>query len=279
MKVVTLSSRCYAFQGEVEPDHVRENTGLVLSERGAVVIDTSRTLIDARWMYHQIRTITEKKIIYVINTHFHTDHVFGNQIFDAPKIAHLLCGKRMQSMLSKEWSTEHLAEMARQQPDQEALVGLRITLPQILFDKALTLELGDLTLEVVHRGGHTPCSSTVYIPQEEILYISDLLFVGRYPAMMNANCGEWIAALSAVEGMRVKRVVPGHGSLSTMEDIVRLRSYLEDLKERVIELVRQGLSREEVMTHPSFPPYAERGYGRSHQANIGIVYDEVTARI
>ena len=257
---------------------MRENAGLVLSERGVVVIDTSRTLVDARWIYHQIRTITEKRIIYVITTHFHADHVFGNQIFDAPKIAHRLCGRRMQSMLSTEWTTERLEEMARQQPDPEALAGLCIILPEILFDKELTLELGDLTLEIVHKGGHTPGSSTVYIPQEEILYIGDLLFVGRYPAMVHANCGEWIAALREVEGLRVRRVVPGHGSMSTMEDVVRLRSYLEDLKERVIELVRQGLSREEVMAHPGFPRYAERGYERLHRANIGIVYDEVTAR-
>ena len=173
MKVVTLSNRCYAFQGEVEPDNVRENAGLELSEQGAVVIDTSRTLIDARWMYHQIRTITEKRIIYIINTHFHADHVFGNQIFDAPKIAHELCVERMRSMLSTEWTTERLALMARQQPDPEALEGLRIVLPEILFDRRLIVELGDLTLEVTHRGGHTPGSCTVYIPQEEILYITN----------------------------------------------------------------------------------------------------------
>ena len=275
MKLVTLSNRCYAFQGEVESDHVRENAGFVLSERGVVVIDTTRTLVDARWMYHQIRTITEKRIIYVINTHFHADHVFGNQIFDAPKVAHQLCDRRMQSMLSTEWSSEHLTEMARQQSDTEALAGLRITLPEILFDKGLTLEVGDLTLEVMHRGGHTPGSSTVYIPQEEILYISDLLFVGRYPAMMHANCKEWIAALREVERMTAKTVVPGHGSMSTMEDVVRQRSYLEDLRDRVIELVKQGQSKEDVMTHPDFPRYAERAYERSHRGNIGIVYDEV----
>ncbi len=278
MKLVTLSNRCYAFQGEVEPDHVRENAGLVLTERGAVVIDTSRSLTDARWIYHQVRAITEKRIIYVINTHFHSDHVFGNQIFEAPKIAQQLCRRRMQDMLSAEWSAEHLAEMARQQTDPEALAGLRITLPEILFDKGLTLEMGDLTLEVVHTGGHTPCSATVYIPQEEILYIADLLFVGRYPAMTHANCGEWIAALREVEGMKARRIVPGHGPMSTMEDVVKMRSYLENLEEGVIKLVRQGLSREEVMAHPGFPRYAERAIKRSHRANIGIVYDEVTAR-
>ena len=277
MKLVTLSNRCYAFQGEVEPDHVRENASFVLSEQGVVVIDTSKTLTDAAWMYHQIRTITEKRIIYVINTHFHADHVFGNQMFDAPKIAHQLCSRRMQSMLSTDWSPEHLAEMARQQPDPEILAGLRITLPEILFDKGFTLELGDLTLEIIHKGGHTPCSSMVYIPKDKILYIGDLLFVGRYPAMMHANCKEWIAALREVEGMKVKSIVPGHGSMSTMEDVIKLRSYLEDLQERVTRLARQGLSREEVMAHPGFPQYTERAYERSHRSNIGIAYDEVTA--
>jgi len=75
--------------------------------------------------------------------------------------------------------------------------------------------------------------------------------------------------------LAAKTVVPGHGSMSTMEDIIRQRSYLEDLRDRVIELVKQGLSKEEVMAHPDFQRYAERAYERSHRGNIGIVYDEV----
>ena len=66
--------------------------------------------------------------------------------------------------------------------------------------------------------------------------------------------------------MAVSKVVPGHGPMSTMEDVVKLRSYLEDLKGRVVKLVRQGLSKEEVMAHPDFPRYAERTYERSHLA-------------
>ena len=83
MKLTALNNHAYACLGETKKDHIRENCGFIISQDGVIVIDTTWTLTDAAWMYRQIRSITENEILFIINTHHHPDHVFGNQIFGA----------------------------------------------------------------------------------------------------------------------------------------------------------------------------------------------------
>lgn len=278
MKLVPLSPRVYVLQGEVEPE-VRENAGFVVSAKGVVVIDTTRTLADGLWAYRQITTVTDKSIAYVINTHGHIDHVFGNQLFDAPIIAHRKNGEAMRAMLAKEWSPEGLAKIIQEWARPEEMEGIRIVLPQILFSEALTLDMGDLTVEVTHVGGHSPGSSIVYVPEEETVFLADLLCVGRYPVLMWANqygnIDEWLAALDYVKKLKVRTFVPGHGPVSTLQEVLKMEGYFRDLKERIIALAKQGLSKEEIVAHPSFPKYAERTYARLHPTNIGLAYDQI----
>lgn len=277
MKLTQVSPRVYFCQGEVEPDHVRENASFVLSSQGVVVIDTTRTLTDARWVHYQLRAATAQPVRYAINTHAHADHVFGNQLFAAPVVAHEVCRQRMKDLLATEWSKESLAKQAREQPDPEALQGLRIVLPEITFSQRLNLELGDVSLQLLHLGGHVPELSVVYLPEEEILFISDLLFVGRYPAVIAgfSHIQTWIADLEQVEKMKVRTVVPGHGPLSSLEQVSHLRRYLQEMQQRVSQLAAKGLSKEQIMADPSFPKYAERASARFHRSTIGVIYDEL----
>lgn len=281
MQLVKLSSRVYVVQGNVEPE-VRENAGFIVSAQGVIVIDTTKTLADGLWVYRQIRAVTDRPIAYVVNTHAHIDHVFGNQLFDAPIIAHRRSGEAMRAMLAREWSPEGLARVIAQYERPEEMEGLRIVPPQLLFSDSVTLDMGDLRVEVVRVGGHSPGSSIVYVPEEETVFLGDLLCVGRYPVLFWANeygnIDEWLAALKYIKGLQAKTFVPGHGPVSSMKEIANMEDYFLDLKQRVIRLAREGLSREEIVAHPSFPKYAERAYARLHPMNIGLAYDQLVSR-
>ena len=172
MKLEALNRRVYACIGENEGGHIRENSGFVVTERGVVVIDTTWTLRDAEWMTHEIRKVTDKKVIYVINTHCHVDHVFGNQVFPVPVIAAQSTLDRMRSSVAHEWSPQNLfqkslsyrgAGTSPDYPDPERLKEVHIVLPEIAFELQMTLNLGELELEIALLGGHTPDSSVVCV--------------------------------------------------------------------------------------------------------------------
>ncbi|MBI2907713.1 MAG: MBL fold metallo-hydrolase [Chloroflexi bacterium] len=281
LKLVKLSPRAYMVQGDPLPE-IRENAGFIVSARGAVIVDTTKTLADAQSLYRHVRAVTDKPVAYVINTHAHIDHVFGNQLFPAPVVAHVKTGETMGAMVAGEWSPGGLPRVIEQYERPEDMVGLRIVLPQILFGEALTLDMGDLTVKVIRVGGHSPGSSIVFVPEERTVFLGDLLCVGRYPLLFWANeygsVEEWLAALKHIKGLGAKRFVPGHGPLSTLKEVKAIESYFLDLKERVLRLAGQGLSREEIVAHPSFPKYAEIAYDRLHPLNIGVAYDQLVKK-
>jgi cyclase len=255
-----------------------------VSQRGVVVIDSTWTLRDAEWMAHEIGKVTEKKAIYVINTHCHVDHVFGNQVFSAPVIAARSTLDRMRLSVANEWSPQNLfqkslsyrgAGTTPDYPDPERLKEVRIVLPEIAFGSQMTLNLDELELEIVLLGGHTPDSSVVYLPRDKILFASDLLFVDRYPTLRNGNLPDWMISLDRIKSMDIRTFVPGHGAICGTEELERETNYFSDLKERVTTLMGQGLIREEIVSHPSIPKYWENDYKRLHGPNIGIAYDQL----
>lgn len=284
MKLQALNDRIYACIGENEGGHIRENSGFVVTERGVVVIDTTWTLRDAEWMAHKIREVTDKKVIYVIDTHCHADHVFGNQVFPSPVIAAQSTLDRMRSSVANEWSPQNLfqkslsyrgAGTSPDYPDPERLKEVHIVLPEIAFESQMTLNLGELELEIVLLGGHTPDSSVVYLPQDKILFASDLLFVDRYPTLRNGNLVDWMMSLDRIMEMNIHTFVPGHGVPCGTQELEREASYFSDVSERVVTLMEQGLIREEIVRHPSIPKYWENDYQRLHGPNIGVIYDQL----
>jgi len=284
MKLQALNDRAYACIGENEGGHIRENSGFIVSQRGVVVIDSTWTLRDAEWMAYEIGKVTEKKVIYVVNTHCHGDHVFGNQVFPAPIIAARSTLNRMRTAVANEWSSQNLFQKALSYrgagttpdyPDPERLKEVHIVLPEIAFEAQMTLNLGELELEIILLSGHTPDSSVVYLPQDKILFAGDLLFVDRYPTLRNGNLMDWMISLDRIKRMDIRTFVPGHGAPCGTEELEREANYFSNLRESVATLIDQGLMREEIISHPSIPKYWENDYKRLHGSNIGIVYDQL----
>ncbi|MFH1672469.1 MAG: MBL fold metallo-hydrolase [Pseudomonadota bacterium] len=274
MKLKTLNNRVFACIGEKKGDHIRENAGFIISPNGVVVIDTCWTLQEASWMYQQIRSVTEKNIIYVINTHHHPDHVFGNQIFQAPVIASKSCFEYMRSLMKTEWTIESLKKNPHS-PAIDTIEGLRIVLPEVVFHSRMTLNLTDLELEIVELGGHSLDSTIVYLPKEKILFASDLLFVDRYPTMRSGNFKDWINSLEYLKKLDANVIVPGHGRLCGIEEVQSEQDYLIDLELRIKKLKEMGLGKEEIAQDPSIPKYWVNDYNRLHKVNIMLVYDQL----
>jgi len=252
------------------------NTGFVAGKNGILVIDTTFSPHHATLMLRKIRSITQKPIRYVFNTHHHSDHTFGNQVFSAKVVACRECRETMSTLLETEWSKESIQKWTDENPEwKEKLANLKITLPDLIFDEKYEIDLGNLKVSLRHLGGHTKDSSVAYIPSSKVLFAGDLIFQGRYPYTKDADVQRWLSALKTIQHMDFEVLVPGHGFLCNKKEVENLIGYFEDLLENCKRFIQENLPLAEIIKRKEFFKFARRNVNR-HQENIRKVYTELT---
>lgn len=267
-----LSESVYCiFGGEKEP-----NTGFVVGNSGILVVDTSLTPHHATLMLKEIRSVSQKPIRYVFNTHYHSDHTFGNQVFSAKVVAHRSSRRIMARLVKTEWSQKAIDRWVEENPEwKEKLANLKITLPDTLFDGEYEIDLGNVKVHLQHMGGHSEDSSVACVPSSKVFFSGDLMFQGRYPYTRDADVGRWLSALKAMREMDFEAVVPGHGYLCDQREVGRLIEYFENLFEYCRRFVEENLPLAEIIRRKEFLKFARRNVD-NHQLNIEKVYAELT---
>jgi len=272
MEIVRIGSRVTAFIRPVEG----VNAGLIHTPGGMIMVDTTSSPAEARGLFEAVEAQLEE-VRLVINTHSHSDHTWGNQVFACPILAHRLCRQRMQASLEDGWSPEklasYLADVEKTDPVKaealrQTLQDLHITLPGKIFDGRFQGELGGVAYEVIHLGGHTPDLAVVWLPEERILFASDLIFQGRYPYIFDGDIPTWVDRLGQLLAFGATSIVPGHGVMCGEAEIHELRDYLHNNWERTAEHVRLGHGVDEATADPAYPRFPGDKYERLHQANI-----------
>lgn len=243
--------------------------------------DGSAILIDA-----DIRRIDEvetalketgcARVSYLVNTHEHFDHTSANYYFESrgiPIVASEGCARAM-----KEEGEKDFARMMAPVPElYERFPGLRMALPQVLFNDIATLKLPGVTLRLNYSAkdghSHSKGDTTLFLEEEEILIAGDLLYTEVHPVTFYANIPNWLVSLKPLLQGRFKRVVPGHGPAVEGEEagrdhFKRLYDYLEDFYGQVTEARSGRKSAEEVASHMSSGVYAALGKTRMIKRNI-----------
>ncbi len=259
------------------------NVGLIHTSHGMILIDTTSSPAEIQALLESVgASLAEVRL--VINTHFHSDHTWGNQLFGCPILAHRLCQERMQTALDHEWSRKTLQSFVRslrkrepQKADafRQVLKSLHIKLPDTLFEHSLAGESGSVKYELLHLGGHTPDLSIVWLPDKKVLYASDLIFQGRYPYIFDADIPAWINALNRLLEFNAETIIPGHGVLCGEAEIKQLIDYLQRTWDLTEQHVRSGHSPKVAAADPSFPIFPGEKYERLHQANIRYIYNKL----
>ena len=113
-----------------------------------------------------------------------------------------------------------------------SIPDLELVLPQFTFTNEFTIYGTKRTARVMTLGGgHSHCDSFLYIPEDELIFMGDLLFVGMHPSLFSySNPTQWENILNEVKNFPIEKAIPGHGSIGTREDIVRLMNYINELK-------------------------------------------------
>ena len=256
------------------------NVGIIRTSGGSILIDTASSPGEIRALFDMIDE--PMAIVHlVINTHFHTDHTWGNQHFSCPILAHRLCLEKMQANLQGEWSQvalhQYLADLEKTDPPKAeefrpTLQELKIKLPDQVYECEYEGELGGVRYRVIHLGGHSPDSSIVWLPAVRLLYASDLIFQGRYPYIFDSDIPAWSEALKRLLEFQADVIIPGHGSRVTGADITHLCDYLEQTWQLTEQHIRMGHSVEETCADPRYPVFAAGKKEKLHLANIRYMY-------
>ena len=214
------------------------NAGFVVGDEGIAVIDTFEDPGAARELLAAIRKISTLPIRFVINTHYHLDHVNGNDVFanaGAMVVAHRNVRAWMRTENLKWWGD------AIKPADKARVQSLK--LPDIIYDDRIDLYLGKRLLKVRFLPGHTGGDSVVHVLDAQVVFCGDLLWKEHIPNLMDASTDKWVDTLDSLRNSHAQSVfVPGHGGVANSADIATFKGYLVGLRAAVRDAQRDGKS-------------------------------------
>lgn len=183
------------------------NIGFVVGERCVAVIDSGGTKLLGDALRQALRARTDRPVCYVVNTHVHPDHIFGNAAFAADQPTYVGHHKLPAAMATR--GPVYLSALQRNLGAVAA--GSEVIPPTRLVQDRLDLDLGGRTLQLrAWPTAHTDNDLTVYDPKTGTLWTGDLLFVGHIPVVDGSIRG-WLEASTHLQALPVERVVAGHG--------------------------------------------------------------------
>lgn len=235
----------------------RGNVACIQLKDGLVMVDSGMDPVTIRKFRGKMENRTNTAFEYLVITHSHPDHVFGNQVFeDCEIISSQGVYDIMEEKKASDWKKEKLLKEVEGPELKEKWTNLRIVLPTKTFQNEYTIQDGKI-VRIVETQGHTKGSAYLYIPDEETIIAGDLLFAHSYPygGDPTADIYAWVQALEELIDLEAKKVVPGHGPVTTRNELKVHREYLQTVIKRMEEAITNGMKKKEIETHewPDFP--------------------------
>ena len=272
------------------------NSGIIDLGDQTILFDTSNTPAATRDLLAACQALTGREPTFVINSHWHGDHIRGNQVF-APT-THIVSTVKTADLINSQGqaqlqfqrdnlpqlyaeeeaklaATTDEAEkaqitqtMAFYYPTLMALPELELRPPNLTFERKLTFTGSQRTAELISDGGgHTSSDAYLYLPDCDVVFIADLIFVGYHAFISDGDPAVNMRLLDDVLRLEPTAVVPGHGSVGTASDLHFMQHYLRTLRQVVAEIKAEGGTVETAVAHPIPDEF-------SHLINLAGMYQD-----
>ena len=248
------------------------NSGIIVTGDGVVVLDALNSEAVARAQREAIASTIRQPVRILVSSTFHDNYSKGNVAYaDVLRIGH------------ENYRTDLLELMQRQKVsagEQQA------RLPNQTFRDRMTLHLGGKEIQVLYVGrAHTRGDSIVFVPQDRIAYLSELLFADQFLFINDGYGLDWLRALDAVEALGADIFVPGHGPIpadprETRQGLRRFRQMLVDVRDAVQKEIARGATEDQAVTAIRWPQYEKlQGYDAQRETAVRRLYQQLTGKL
>ena len=289
VEATKVTDRCYyilAADPEPSPENHAffNNPGFVVTSEGVVVVDTGSSVQIGEMVLRQIKKVTDKPVISVINTHYHGDHWLGNHAFIAayPKvdiISHQATIDNIKNGGGEFWHG------FMQRNSNNGITGTVVTLPNKTVNGGETLKFGDTTLKI-HQFGtvHTECDLLVEVVEDKVLYLGDTA-MRRVANMADGSFTGTIEAMKKAKALGCDHYVLGHGPHDGAAICDDMQTFCEVIYNEAAKYYDEGLSdfemKPKILAQPFMKDVASTwpGYDRTIGQFIAIAVAEVEANM
>jgi glyoxylase-like metal-dependent hydrolase (beta-lactamase superfamily II) len=252
---------------QIIPGHYTYNSngfvsGVIVTSEGVVVVDALSNEAMAKDERQQIASVIRQPVRFLISSSFHDNFTRGNVAYrDAIRIGH-------------ENYKADLIDLMKNVPVAEQ----QARLPHLTYRDRMMLNLGGKEIQILHFGrAHTRGDSIVFVPQDRIVYMSELLFYDRFP-WMETGYVDWINAIDIALNLDADIFVPGHGRMSSdpresRQALVRFRQILVDARDAVEREIARGATEDQVLATVLLPQYKGLvGYQQQREVVVRRTY-------
>ena len=244
----------------VETGYIGSNVGCIKTAKGKVMIDCPVLPAEIDNLKRELIKIDNRDVVYSIITDHHYDHSYSTYLFCKHVVSHRSAYKGMQYLQNLN-NLLNLIEHdlpAEYAENRNFFLNMNVGLMEIMFHHELTLNMGDCTLELKHRGGHSAATISIYVPEDKVLFTGDNFENLNYPFTGEARFASLIHTLIDFESSEAEILVPGHGEICGKEPLRQLKGFLEFMCEEI-----KGLKKKEGDINRIIPKILEQA--RRHE--------------
>lgn len=227
------------------------NIGVVIGSDGVLLVDSRASQRQAVELSEELPRITDLPVRWVVNTHWHWDHTFGNAVFsDAEIWGHELCAQALAAHGDemKEAAKEWLSEEAHAEID-----AVEIVPPSQTFSDKVSLQVGRVVNLTYHGLGHTDADIVVRVPEADVAFFGDLIEEGSPPSFGDSYPVAWPLTLRLASDHLPSTIVPGHGDVVDPQFVQMQHEELVEVAQLAADYVRGESSFESVVEEGPYP--------------------------
>ena len=258
------------------PDATTTTCSFVVTQEGVVMIDSCNSPLDSRKMAAAIKKVSDKPVVFLIDTETHSDHTANHFIFSPPAtiINHEGAGTGMR----KEYDPKRAETLAAKSPEMRAaLDGFKMIPPHIEYKDRMTVNLGERTFELIYlKNVHSEADTAIWLPKERVLFASSAANVRRFLNLRpSVVIPDVLASYKLMKSLNPEIVVTGHGPPTTTKVFDEYEGFYTLLLKRVGDMAAQGKSLAEIKKELKMPEYADWHDQDRLGVNIDAAYKSV----